>query len=155
MESKGLWRHVEGKAVMPVPYALVNGVPVLADGKTPATEEQVEVKETQIMDFDKRKYLMQHIILSTASTRLGVRIKDLKMAKEMWDEVKGDATNKSTLYLVDAEYQLASMKLSDNDDPKTHLTKLKEHFQLMIQHCNSLIEMGSVLSNSRYQTIVK
>jgi hypothetical protein len=40
------------------------------------------------------------------------------------------------------EDQLASMKLSDNDDPKTHLTELKEHFQLMIQHRNSLIEKG-------------
>jgi len=72
----------------------------------------------------------------------------------MWDLVKADATTKSTLYLLDAEDQLTSMKLSDNDDPKTHLTELKEHFQLMIQHRNSLIEMGSVLSDSRYQTIV-
>jgi len=85
------------------------------------------------MDFNKCEYLAQHVILSTTSTRLSARIKDLKMAKEMWDEVKGDATSKSTLYLLDAEDQLASMKLSDNDDPKTHLAELKEHFQLMIQ----------------------
>jgi hypothetical protein len=81
---------------------------------------------------------------------LGAKIKDLKMAKEMWDIVKADATTKSMLYLQDTEDQLASMKLNDNDDPKTHLTELKEHFQLMIQHQNSLIEMGSVLSDSCY-----
>jgi hypothetical protein len=121
MGSKGSWRHVEGKAVAPVQYTLVNGVPMLADRKTPATEEQVEAKETRIMDFDKCEYLAQHVILSTTSTHLGVRIQALKMAKETWDEVKGDATNKSTLYLLDAEDQLASMKLSDNDDLKTHL----------------------------------
>ena len=28
--SKGLWRHVEGTAIAPKPYALVAGVPVLA-----------------------------------------------------------------------------------------------------------------------------
>ena len=42
MGSKGLWRHIEGKAVAPAPYVVVNGVPVISDGKTPATEEQIE-----------------------------------------------------------------------------------------------------------------
>jgi hypothetical protein len=62
-----------------------------------------------------------------------VKIKDLKMAKEMWDIVKSDATTKSTLYLLDAEDEFASMKLGDTEDPKTHLIELKEHFYLMIQ----------------------
>lgn len=35
---------------------------------------------------------------------------------------------KSTLFILDAEDQLSAMKLMDNDDPKTHLSKLKEHF---------------------------
>jgi hypothetical protein len=34
---------------------------------------------------------------------------------------------------VDAEEQLQSMKLGDNDDSKAHLAELKEHFQLMTQ----------------------
>jgi hypothetical protein len=46
MGSKGLWRHVEGKAVAPAPYAVVNGIPVTSDGKTAATEEQIEARET-------------------------------------------------------------------------------------------------------------
>ena len=46
MGLKGLWRHVEGKAVTPAPYAVVNGVPIISDGKTPATEEQIEAWET-------------------------------------------------------------------------------------------------------------
>ena len=132
MGSKGLWRHIEGTAIVPKPYALVSGIPVLSDGKTPASEEQVEVKETRIIKFDKWEYLAQHVILSTTSTRLGAKIKDMKSAKEMWDAVKVDATTKSTLYLLDAEDQLASMKIRHNDDPKTHLTELKQHFQLML-----------------------
>jgi hypothetical protein len=51
--SKGLWRHVLGTATAPKPYALLAGVPVLADGKTPATEDQIESKEDKITDFDK------------------------------------------------------------------------------------------------------
>jgi hypothetical protein len=58
------------------------------------------------------------------------------------------------LYLLDAEDQLASMKLSDIYNPKTHPAELKQHFQLMSQHHNNLTKMGSTLSNSRYNTII-
>ena len=92
MGSKGLWRHVEGTAIAPQPYALVTGVSVLSDGKMPAMEEQVEAKETKIMDYDKCEYLAQHIILSTTSTHLGAKIKNLKFMHKMWDAVKADAT---------------------------------------------------------------
>ena len=77
--SKGLWRHVEGTAIAPKPYALVAGVPVLADGMTQATEDQIEARETKIIDYDKREYLAQHVILSTTSTRLGNKIKTLRL----------------------------------------------------------------------------
>jgi hypothetical protein len=72
----------------------------------------------------------------------------MKSAKEMWDAVKVDVTTRSTLYLLDAEDQLASMKLSNNDNLKTHLAELKQHFQLMLQHHDNLIKMGSTLSDS-------
>jgi len=40
MGSKGLWRHIEGTAVAPKPYAVVNGQLFLTDLKTAAMEEQ-------------------------------------------------------------------------------------------------------------------
>ena len=130
---KGLWRHVEGTAIAPKPYALVARVPVLVDGTTQATEDQIEARETKIIDYDKREYLAQHVILSTTSTCLGNKIKNLKTLHDMWDAVKVDATMKSTLFLLDAEDQLASMKLTENDDLKVHLMEVKQHFQLMGQ----------------------
>ena len=154
MGSKGLWRHVEGTATVPKLYALVNGSPVLADGKTPAMEEQIEAKEACIIEYEKREYLTQHVILSTTSIHLGRKIKDLKSAKDMWDVVKADATTKSTLYLLDAEDQLASMKLSKNDDPKAHLNGLKQHFQLMLQRRDNLTKMGSTLSDTHFNIII-
>ena len=45
MGSKELWRHVESIVVMPKPYAVIDGVPVLSDGKTPTTEEQIKACE--------------------------------------------------------------------------------------------------------------
>jgi hypothetical protein len=38
MGSKGLWRHVEGTATAPKPFAVVDSVLVLSDRKMPATE---------------------------------------------------------------------------------------------------------------------
>ena len=40
MGSRGLWRHVEGVAIAPKLYLIVDGIPVLEDKKTTAMEEQ-------------------------------------------------------------------------------------------------------------------
>ena len=63
------------------------------------------------MDFEKKEYLTQHIILSTTLTCLGSKIKELETVKEMWKVVVADVTMKSMLFLLDAEEQLMSMKL--------------------------------------------
>ena len=57
MGSKGLWRHVKGTATVPMLFAVNNGIPMLDDGKTPATEDQIESKETKILEFEKKEYL--------------------------------------------------------------------------------------------------
>ena len=154
MGAKGLWRHVEGTATVPVPYAVSNGIPMLSDGKTAAMEDQIEAKEIKILEFKKREYLARHILMSTMSTHLRSKIKGLVTAKDMWKVIKDDATSKSTLYLLDAEDQLSNMKLSDNDDVKTHLTELKSHFQLVLQCRDNLIKMGSVMSDNRFNIII-
>src|ERR1700678_4354554 len=68
MGAKGLWRHVLGTAVVPVPYVVSQGKPMLSDGKTPATEDQIDTKESRIVDFKKREYLSKYILLSTTLT---------------------------------------------------------------------------------------
>ena len=68
MGAKELWRHVEGTTSAPVPFILTNRIPVLSNGKTPAAEDQIEAKESKIIEFKKREYLAQHILMSTTST---------------------------------------------------------------------------------------
>jgi len=154
MGSKALWRHIEGSSIAPKPYMEKDGVYLLADGTTHAMDDQIEAKESKIIEFEKREYLAQHIILSSTSTRLGAKIKDLMTAEDMWKIVKDDATKKSTLHLLDAEEQLQSMRLDDNDDSKAHLTELKQHFQVMTQHRDNLIKMGSTMSDTRFNIII-
>ena len=81
-------------------------------------------------------------------------IKDLDTAKAMWKIVKADATTKSTLYLLDAEDQLSSMKINENKDPKIHLAELKAHFQLMVQHQDNITQIGSTTSDTQFNTII-
>jgi hypothetical protein len=83
MGVKGLWRHVEGTASAPVPFGMSNGIPMLSNEKTPATEDQIEAKESKLIDFKKREYLAPHILLSTTSTRLGSKIKNLSTPEDM------------------------------------------------------------------------
>ena len=101
MGAKGLWRHVLGTATAPVPYVVSKETPLLANGTTPATEDQIEAKETKIAEFEKREYFARHILLSTTSMRLRAKFKDLKTAEAMWKVIVDDATSKSTLYLLD------------------------------------------------------
>ena len=149
MEVKGLWKHVEGKVTPPKLYAKVNGIAILSDGKTQAMEEQIEACKCRIDDFMKAASLAKHVILSMMSACIGMKMKTLTTVKEMWDEVKKDATAKSMLYLVDVECQLESMRLSESSDPKTHLTKLKLHFQLMMLRYKNLLEMVSSFSKQK------
>ena len=72
----------------------------------------------------------------------------------MWAIVKADTMKKSTMYLLDAEEQLQSMKLGDNNDPKAHLAELKEHFQTMSQHRDNLTKMESTMSDTRFNIII-
>ena len=128
-----MWRHVEGTTIAPKPYVLVTRVPILTDGTTQAMEDQIEARETKIIDYNKHEYLAQHVILSITSSCLCNKTKNLKTLHDMWDAVKADTMTKSTLFLLNVEDQLASMKLAENDDPKVHLKEVKQHFKIMGQ----------------------
>jgi len=41
MKAKGIWKHVQGAAYKPKPYAMVNNFYVLSNGKPHAMEEQI------------------------------------------------------------------------------------------------------------------
>ena len=78
----------------------------------------------------------------------------MSTAKDIWDEVKNDSMMKSTLYIIDAEDQLASMRCTESTDPKTHLTEIKAHFELMMKRHDNLTSMGLTLSDTRFNTMI-
>ena len=105
-------------------------------------------------EFKKRGYLACHILLSTTSTPSRTKIIGLATAKDMWNVVKDNATSKSTLYLLNAEDQLSSIKLADNNNPKAHLTRLKTNFQVMLQCMDNLMKMRSTMPDNWFNIII-
>jgi hypothetical protein len=125
MGAQGVWRIIEGKAVVPVMYNLVGGVYVESDGKTPVAEDQIEACNKKVEEYEKRKNLAEHIILSSVSPHLGSIIKNLKLVSDMWDKVKSECLDKSMIHIIDAESQFTSMHCPDSSDAIAHRSKSK------------------------------
>ena len=77
----------------------MTGIPMLADRKMLATEDQIENKQSKIVEFEKQEYLACYIILSMTLAYLGSKTKGFGTAEEMWKKVREDTTLKSTLHL--------------------------------------------------------
>ena len=152
--ARGLWRHVVGTAVAPEPYAMLDGVPVLADGKTPATEDEIECKEDEITEFDEKAYLAQHIILSTISTQLNKKLIGFKSARDMWEAVEVDAKSKSALFVLDPMNQLSSTELQKKKGTQAHPKEMNDHPQVMVPRHENLDEMGSEIPDAKFDTVV-
>ena len=147
MGSKGLWRHVEGTAISLIPYALVTRVPVQW------TEQHQHQKIKLRLGRQKSKTIITCKTHHPDYDLDSSWFQDQKLA-DCRDAVKVDATTKNMLFLLDAKDQYVSMKLSNNKDPKAHLTKIKQHFLLMAQHHDNLIKMELTIFDSHYNTTI-
>ena len=66
MGSRGLMGIVEGRALKQKPYNIVGGVvPVLPDGKTAASDEQIEAHKKRMEDYETKMYLARHIMINS------------------------------------------------------------------------------------------
>src|SRR5271170_875394 len=82
MRAQSLELHIDRTARRPAPYAMdAQGTPMLADGKTKASEDQVEACEKQIETYNKCQYLAKHMLLTSMSPCLSTLIMPLAMAK--------------------------------------------------------------------------
>jgi hypothetical protein len=155
MGVKGLMKHAEGRARQPTPLTIVNNVLMSRDDPTvAATEEQIESAEKKMDDYERNEAHAKHVILSTTSPRLSLKIKNMATAKDMWDAVKVDVSNKSTLQQIDILEQLQEMHCSENADADAHLLKITEHFRLMDERHDQLATMGSPVPDASFLALV-
>jgi hypothetical protein len=127
---------------------------LIADGKTEATEDQVEIREEKVDKYKWKENLAQHILPSTTSSHISSKIKNLHTTNEMLTVIQTNVTSKSTLFIIDVEDQLTSMHCAESMDPKGHLAEVKAHFDLMMKCHDNLLSMGSQLSEMRFATMI-
>ena len=65
-----------------------------------------------------------------------------------------DTNTKSTLFIIDAEDELSTVKCQESSDAKTHLTKITAYFNLMVQWKENLLQMGSSISDTCFDIII-
>ena len=63
----------------------------------PATEEEIENVEMKMDTYKQNEALCKHILMSSISPHLFLKIKSLKTPNEMWVIICMDVKNKSTL----------------------------------------------------------
>src|SRR3984893_12644308 len=130
MGARGLIRHVDGTARKPLPYPEVNGVPMKKPGLE-ASDEDLEVIEKRVDEYEQKEHGSQHVMLTTVSPRLATLLKSMSTG-EMWMAIRNDATKKSQLHKVDTRRRLQTMLCDEDTDIKAHLnamTKLREELE--------------------------
>jgi len=139
--------HVEGRAIKPALYAVVNDIQVLADGSTAVTEEQIEAQEKRIEDFETKTYLTWHIIINSVSISLGQSIGQLMTAKEMWDAIVQECKGKTLLYQVNVCHRLQEMKCAEGKDVKAHLSEMSRYHE-------ELAGMGAMVNDNDFTAMM-
>jgi len=155
MGAKGSTKHAEGCAMQPTPLTEVNDVLMSrADPKVAAMETEIESVEKKIDNYEQNEAHAKHIILSTTLSHLSSKMKGFATAKEMWDVVKANVSNKSTLQQIDILEQLQEMHCSENANADAHLLEITEHFHLMEEHNDQLTTMGSPVGEGGFLALV-
>jgi hypothetical protein len=116
----------------------------------PATQDEIDAVEKKLDDYEKNEAYAKHIILSSTSPRLSLKIKNKPTAKSMWDAVVADIKNKSTLQQLDLLELLQSMRLEEGPDTTTHLTEMETHFCVMEERRDTLAMMGFPVVESSF-----
>jgi hypothetical protein len=155
MGLKGLVMHLKGQVRLLTPYALINGISmVFTNLNVSAIEDQIKARERRIMEYEQKEYLAQHLILSPTLPHLSQKLLQHTTAKTMWDDIKLDATTKSSLHQVNILNRLQTMKCPSSSDLKTHLSEVKSHFEKMTQLREHLLVTNSPISDPTYISII-
>jgi hypothetical protein len=147
MGSQGLIGHIEGCAQKPKQYTVISSKAVLADGKTEATKEQIKTCKKHIEDYETKTYLAHHIMINSVSTQVAQYIGTITTPKDMWDYITKEYEDKTLLFQSNTCQQLQSMKCSEGENIRTHLTEMDKIHQ-------ELAGMGAPINDKDYTPII-
>jgi len=146
MGSQGLIQHVNGTAIPPTAYAVINGKHMV-NINTEASDNQVKAKEKKLDEYKQKLHLVCHILQNSVSPRLSSLIKNMPLPKDMWDTIKKDMMSKSQLQIIDIQRKLLELRCEELRDIKAHLNQM---FKLRDQ----LAGMGMSLGANEFSIII-
>jgi hypothetical protein len=100
--ARGLTRYIDGRAVRPALFKADDktGKPTKPDG-TPASEVEIEERDTKIDEYcQKDAYVKQHIF-STITDRLLLRVQKQDSGASIWKEICSIHEGKTELVQID------------------------------------------------------
>lgn len=127
----GLKKHLTGRAKCPLPLATREQsdgtiAVVLDDGKTVATEDQIDERLDTIDDWEQREASVKQILFSTISDRRLLDIQNLATAALMWEKLEVLHDGKTEIVAVAKRKQLNNMSCEDNYDVRLHISNMKK-----------------------------
>ena len=122
----------------------------------PANEEEIENVETKMDTYEQQEAMCKHILMSSVSPRLCLKIKSLITPNEMWAAISTDVKNKSTLQKMDVRQLLKAMKLTENLDAAAHVSEMEAHFCLMQERVDELVTISDPIgARTHFQIALK
>ena len=101
-------------------------VTVLDDGKTIATEDQIDKQLNKIDDWEQWEASVKQILFSTISNQQLLDIQNLVTVMLMWEKLEILHDGKTEIVVVAKHKQLNNMICDDNYDVQLHISNMKK-----------------------------
>ncbi|OJA11038.1 hypothetical protein AZE42_07195 [Rhizopogon vesiculosus] len=126
LTARGLNRHLTGTVKVPKPLKLsADGTKTLLDdGKTEATEAEIETNLTLVDMHEQKEALAIQHLYATVPNSVMIQVQNKGSVAEIWKAICLIYEGKSDMVQVDTRARLQSMKCSKKDDVKSHLTSM-------------------------------
>ena len=148
IKAKGLRRHLSGTARKPEDLKERNGNFFKPRTESPLTDDQLEAHEKEIDDYEQKEATLREIIYGTIDRSTFVQIKGETTAAGIWKKLQSIHADKGSMFETDLITQLQTIRFSDGDSMRTHLTKMTELH-------DRLAEIGAPITDASFNSYIR
>jgi hypothetical protein len=149
LTGRGLNCHLDGSVRVPQPLPrLTDGKKILLhDKSTEATKTDIKMNLTLLDAHAQMEALAIQKLYATVPNTVIIQVQNKGSVAAIWKAICLIYEGKSDMVQVDTHACLQSMKCSENDDVKAHLTS-------MMVLCKELADMGAPVDNQDFTVMI-
>jgi len=148
IKAKGLRRHLLGTVHKPEDLEERNRGFFKPKTESPLTDDQLEAHENEIDAYEQKEAMLHEIIYGTVNRSTFVQIKGAATAANVWKKLQSIHANKGSMFEMDLITQLQTIRYSDGNSMRTHLTKMTE----LRDH---LAEIGAPITDASFNSYIR